>query len=348
MVPGGYDTIRGIFEPNKAMQRSGFLKERYHDSAFNKFDVSWIRRGVGLKGKAVRPYAKQFAAWMLRAGDEVSTKWMWNAFYRKGLAEKMSEPVVYADRMTRNMVGGRAIGEPPTIQSSKVGQLFIPFTLEMGNAIWAMQDMALRGGPWTRAKALAVFSLVSYGMNQAARELFGDDVSFDPVQSMVEAGDILTDKNMDATDKAIRAPGRVAGELLSNLPGGNYLAQQYPEYGFELGGRQMPNRRELFGSNDPTRYGSGLVATKGLEDPLFKVLPPFGGTQVKKTLEGAEALEAGRVTNKEGKRLYDVPGEEGWRAILFGKYATPEAREYFDPLYQDKKKRVPSSGVGAR
>ncbi|MDM7914023.1 MAG: hypothetical protein QUU85_01975, partial [Candidatus Eisenbacteria bacterium] len=306
MIPGGYDTIRGIFEPNPAMMQSGFLKERYHDSSFNKFDVSWLRRGIGLRGRAVRPYAKEFLGWVLRAGDEAATKWMWNGFYRKAVAEKIAEPIVYADRMTRAAVGGRALGEAPTWQASKIGQLLTPFTLEMGNAIWAMQDLALRGGPWTRAKAMAVFALVSYGMNEAARKAFGDDVSFDPMQAILEAGDVVTDRRLDATDRAIRASGRVVGELVSNVPGGNYLAQWWPEYGFEAAGRQMPNRRELFGSNDPTRYGSGLVVTKGLEEPLYKVFPPFGGSQAEKTIEGWQALEAGKVTDKGGRRLYAV------------------------------------------
>lgn len=350
MVPGGYDTVRGIFQPNRAMAQSGFLRERYHDSVFNKFDVSWIRRGVGLRGRAVRPYAKQFAAWMLRAGDEAATKWMWNAFHRKAVAEGVAEPIVYADRMTRQMVGGRALGEPPIWQASKVGQLITPFTLEMGNAMWALQDLALRGGPWTRAKALAVFALVSYGMNEGARKVFGDDVSFDPIQGLLEAGDILTDRNMDATDKAIRAPGRIIGELVSNVPGGQWLAYPWPEYGFELGGREMPNRRELFGSNDPTRYGTGLVVGKGLGDPLYKVFPPFAGTQVKKTIEGWGALEAGEVVDRAGRRLYDVPDDALTRArvLAFGKYATPEAREYWGSLYQEKNKRVLPPGVAVR
>jgi hypothetical protein len=119
--------------------------------------------------------------------------------------------------------------------------------------------------------------------------------------------------------------------VLSNVPGGQTAAALYPEYGMKVGDETV-TRKELFGRKDPTRFGGGLLVGSALKDPVSKLLPPFGGAQVKKTYEGLKAYQAGEVTNKKGEKQFDVPSDlkTAAQTTIFGKYSTPEARASFN------------------
>jgi len=97
-------------------------------------------------------------------------------------------------------------------------------------------------------------------------------------------------------------------------------------------GNQTPTRKEIFGRNDPTRFGTGLLVNKGISDPLFKVLPPFGGAQIKKTIQGIKAVNKGKSETVAGKFQYKInktPGNKV-KASLFGKSSLPESQAYYD------------------
>ena len=129
-----------------------------------------------------------------------------------------------------------------------------------------------------------------------------------------------------------KAVGRMFGEGLSNVPLGNLMASQYPEYGIPIGEKRTPTRKELFGKGDPTRFGSGILASKALSDPLFKLLLPYGGTQLKKTLQGWKALGEGEKRTKAGTLQYEIGNTPGnkIRGSFFGQSSFPEAQEFYD------------------
>lgn len=329
-IPGMQDTMAQIFKKwtkkTYPIDKSAFIKERYFDSSYNKFQTSWLLSKVGVN---VRPRIKQTAAWYLNAVDEISTRFMWNSFYRKAIAENIKDPIRWSDQMTKDMVGGRGIGEVPIAQKSKVIQIVAPFQLEVGNAWWVLQDQMTQ----KKFGAIATSMLASYIMNRAAEEVRGNPVSFDPIDAIIEGMRELDDPTTDTFEKILRAGGRIGGEVLSNVPLGQTAAAMYPKYVFMLAGRQMPSRKALFGRNDPTRFGSGLLVAKGMTDPVYKVLPPFGGIQAKKTVEGVESLVKGKVDSRSGKStLFEVDRniENGFKSVLFGKWSTPTARAYFE------------------
>jgi hypothetical protein len=108
------------------------------------------------------------------------------------------------------------------------------------------------------------------------------------------------------------------------------------------------SRKQLFGRNDPTRFGEGLMLTKGLQDPLYKLIPPFGGAQAKKTIEGLTSFNKGAV-EKKGEMRFPVAKTPGnlAKSALFGQYSTKEAKEYFDknrrPLSEKQTQQVQAS-----
>lgn len=308
-------SIANIFGEKTPISKSNFITERYGGNAFDRFDRGLVNNG------------RKLAAWMTGVLDEVGTKYIWNAQYQKALGEGVQDAVKFADDRTRSLVAGRGIGEVPLIQKSKVFQLVAPFQLEVAN-LWHVI------GDWVGEKQfgkLVTFMIASYAFNRGAEAIRGSDVSFDPIQASIEAYNAYSEEE-DKKLGAMKAGGRIGGEILSNVPLGQSIAASYPEYGAKVGDTQLPTREEFFGKGDPTRFGSGLLLTKGVQDPLFKLIPPYGGQQLKRTIEGAIATEKGYSETKTGRVRFpteDTPIRNLQRAV-FGEYSTPNAREYFD------------------
>lgn len=313
-IRGFGKTIVNMFKKEKPMNNSVFLRERYF-RGFGKFDRGMINN------------TRKFSAWMITALDEASTKSMWNMMYEKAISKGIPNPVNYADEATRRMVAGRGIGEMPLIQKSKLFQVVAPFQVEVANAWHVIGDFV---GEKAFGK-LMTLALTSYVMNRAAEKIRGSDVSFDPLNAIKEGVDAFNEEENKGKG-ALRFGGRIAGEFLSNIPLGQSIAGAYPEYGFKVGDTQFPTREGLFGEGDPTRYGSGLLASKGLQDPLFKLIPSFGGQQLKRIYEGGITSSKGYSETPGGRVRF--PTEQNFlndiQRMLFGQYSTPNAQKYFD------------------
>ena len=83
----------------------------------------------------------------------------------------------------------------------------------------------------------------------------------------------------------------------------------------------------------PDKYGQKRTTQQKLEDigeTAWGVIP--GGIQAKKTYEGYKAVQQGASTDKGGREQYKVGGTtlKDAQAIVFGKYATPESKAYYD------------------
>lgn len=312
-IKGLGSTLADIFSNKTPINKSRFVRERYSDP-FSGFNTGFIDN------------ARDMAKWLVTIGDEIGTKFIWNSHYAKALAENAPNAIKYADDATESMVAGRGVGEVPILQKDKVFQLVAPFQLEVGNLWYVMKG-------WVDEKQfqkLATFAVASYFMNRAAKEIRGSDVSFDPINALVE-GLQAYGAEEDKKIGALKLAGRQAGEVLSNVPGGQSVAALYPEYGATVGDTKLPTRKDLFGEGDPTRYGSGLLVAKGLQDPISKIVPPFGGQQIKRTTEGLIAVREGESKTKGGDTQYliDKSLKNYAQAGVFGKYSVPEAQEYF-------------------
>lgn len=310
-------TLKGVMNED-IYKDADFLETRFAKDPFSKFDESLLSK------------TKEFLSWFTTIGDEIGTRAIWNAEYERALKEGIDNPAKFASDKARSMVAGRGIGEVPLAQKSKVTQLIMPFQLEVANLWWVFKDWAGEGR-LPLAKKLLEYSIYSYILNAGVKKIRGSDVSFDPINAFSEA----TQAYMDEEDKktgALRFGGRLGGEVLSNLPLGQTVASLYPEYGVKAGESQLPTRSQFFGEGDPTRYGSGLLAVKGLQDPLFKVLPPFGGQQIKRTLEGVDAYAQGYSETGSGKIRFPIKQDARnlAQSAVFGQYAVPEAQEYFE------------------
>jgi hypothetical protein len=73
---------------------------------------------------------------------------------------------------------------------------------------------------------------------------------------------------------------------------------------------------------------------------------PYGGGQLKKTVEGTAAAERGYAETSDGRVKYPIhqSAANALRAALFGPSAVPEAREYYNedrrPLSKAQSARI--------
>lgn len=324
-LPGLKDTVsqtvKEILRADKTapIYQSTFLKERFADSLFRRFDQKLIEQ------------PRKLAAWMLETGDKAGTRFIWNSMYNKGLKEGVEDAIKYADYETRKIIAGRGVGEVPLFQKSKTFQVLTPFTLEVGNQWRVLKDMVGEKD----AAGIITFLIASYGLNKAVEQVRGSGVSFDPIDALIDG---YNQKDGDTKDKSLNALASLTGEVVGNIPGGNLLTQ------FADTEKKIPltdmRYKELFGERNPNRFGTGLTLGKALEDPLY-LLAPFGASQFRKTVSGIDALRSEGVykndkqfvpfTGPKSELMYPIEkGKlENLKLPLFGPSSSSEAREYY-------------------
>jgi hypothetical protein len=317
-IPGMMRTMQSVIAPNPAMEQSRFLAERYVGKNFRRFDEKMIEQ------------PRKFAEWMMETSDRIGTSFIWNTAYAKGLKQGVDDPVRFADNETRRLVSGRGVGEVPLIQKSKVFQVVAPFTLEVGNLWRVMKDFV----DAKQFGSLATLFVANFLFNKGYEKLTGSGVVFDPIDAFWDAM-----KEEDASP--LQRGGRVAGEVLSNVPLGQNIASIYPEYGMNIYGIELPSRKELFGDKDPTRFGGGVLLERAVKDPLFNVITPFGGNQLRKSIQGLDAsIRGGKYTDnvlttglniEKPQYQFDVKSPtDKIQASLFGPAASSQGQKYYD------------------
>ena len=90
----------------------------------------------------------------------------------------------------------------------------------------------------------------------------------------------------------------------------------------------------------PDKYGKDRDLGKKASDigkASLGLVP--AGIQIKKTIQGIGAVQEGESQTKSGAKQFEVGGTlpKDIQAIIFGKYASPEAKEYFNPKKKEKK-----------
>lgn len=312
-VPGAIRTMTSIFDKNSPMAKSGFLAERFERGMYRPFDAKWLDVGNPLK-------LKSLAEWIMETSDRIGTNFVWNSAYAKGIGKGIKDPIKFADDETRRLIAGRGIGEVPLAQKSKVIQLIMPFTLEVAN-LWKVQKEFVKAKD---VAGLATLFIANHLLNKGMETVRGSDVTFDPIKAVINA----SEKGLSPLQRG----GRIASEVLSNMPLGSSLGTLYPEYGFQVGDFKGPTRKELFGKDDPSRFGAGPLLAKAVQDP-YLMIPGFGGNQVKKSYGGYNAVEKGGVFTKGGDKLmFPVKKDPvtNLQELLFGPYSTQQAQQYFD------------------
>jgi hypothetical protein len=346
LAKGMFETLKGI-NKETAIKQSNFITERYKGNILQSFDEKLINQ------------PRKLAEWILGNADAIGTRFIWNSAYQKALKNGAQDAVQEADDVTRMLVAGRGIGEVPLNQQRNLTKIAAPFTLEVQNA-WKVQRKFIEKKDFG---GLIGLYILSYGFNKGMEAVKGSGVLFDPIQAIYDA---VNEEDLSPIERV----GRLGGEIISNVPYGSTLANLYPEFGIKFAeGVETPTRKELFGRNDPTRFGSGLVSQQAVADPLFKLAPKWGGGQLKKSYDSLKSTQVIPNLNpfsdefgqkqevsasiKDGKLRFPIEKTPSnmIKGALFGNYATDEGKEYiknegrpFSEQQTEKFKQLPDGG----
>lgn len=270
------------------------------------------------------------ANFMFDGIDSITANTIVRGKYYENIASGMSEYTAMrnADEFARDLMAGRTKGEMPTIFNSKnpLIKLFTSFQLEVNNQYQYMfkdlpRDLADEG----KNKLIAAFAKMFFGAwiyNQLTEKVVGRKAAFSPADTIKEIYDTSTDNNLKITDKS--------SKILENL------TQDVPFVGSLIGGGRLP----ISSVANPLNIIKG-ESTVGDETKklLYYTVLPFGGGQAKKTIEGASMY----ANDKKIKGSYTSKGQLRFeaeknpaavaQALLFGQYASKNARQYFDNSY---------------
>lgn len=284
--------------------------------------------------------AKNIANVPLKTVEETAARITWNAAHNDAVSRgiKGADAIRYADIQAEKTLSGRSIGERPELFESKAAGPITMYQLEVNN-FWQQF-----GKEMTKSQAAKTL-VAAYGLNMLLQQATGRQVGFNPVDAVIDSYRETQKEEKSGKDKAISVGQRLAGELVDNAPFVGPIANA------TIGDKKL--RNILGPTSNVGRFGvssplSALLSTTKIGNvPVPQnVILPFGGSQVKKTIEGLQGYLQGRLTNKNDETTVDIPktSANALRGMLFGANAIPEVNQYYDNLGRKKvdQKRVPN------
>jgi hypothetical protein len=220
-----------------------------------------------------------------------------------------------ADEYAARLMSDRSLGQSPLLFNSKILGAFTQFQNEVNNQVsFLAKDLPAyaNGNKAKLASMLTQVAVYSYLYNAAYETMIGRRPAVDPIDylttaiSQLSAGDIAG--MFDVTDE-----DSTAGKIVNALPGSSILT----------GGR-IP----LSGAIPKD------LSLKELSRPLTHLALPYGGGQVRKTIEGLSAYNQGGDYASDGDEKFAIEQSPAnlARSALFGKWSTPESQEYIQGM----------------
>ena len=340
------------------------------------------RSGYGRLAMSTMDKVSEKAAFLMEAVDGFTTGSVVRARYLQNLRLGMSEvnAMQEADQFAANIMADRSKGATPTIYSARnpIIKLFTQFQLEVNNELsWIFKDMIpqeRKKGVAQLAKALFKFLIGAWLYNEVYEAIAGRRAALDPLDILNDSVGDFTGYQLPNTvqsalsgrwDFTKEKPGtyqaikNLGGNLVSELPGTQMLTVLGldEKWGLEIdGGRiavssAIPNigniEKALLASNEdiaPKKKVQTVV--NELANPAAYLALPFGGGQIKKMAQGAQAVMQGGSykADNEGRDILqypiynDKPGEMAKnlaQALLFGKTATEEAQGWIESGFKN-------------
>lgn len=281
---------------------------------------------------------------MFEGIDSITSNAIVRGKYYQNISKGMSEfeAMRNADNFARKLMAGRSKGEMPTAFNTKnpLLKIFTAFQLEVNNQYgYLFKDLPRDIGEEAKKKiAMALFKIFAgaWIYNQITDKIVGRKSAFSPIDTADEIFSIVNNKKIKNIEKS--------SKVLENV------SQNIPFIGGLLGGGRLP----ISSVANPISILKGESSisdeTKKL---LYYTLLPFGGGQLKKSVEGATMYthdipgsytKSGKLRFEANKSVLGVI-----QNILFGQYSSKEAREYFDneylPLSANQQEEIKKMGI---
>lgn len=361
-----------------ARRQSNFMSRRYMGDS-----IDALTKEIQQNNILDKP--KEFALWMLGAGDKAAAELIWHTAYSRAVrnpevlsSEKGSRnydnAIDYADDITRRSIGGRAEGDIPYFEESKITGLVAPFQIEVANTFNALTEQAKK----KNVAGIVAFEAGVWLINTVLEGITGDrPLGFDYIDAVLdivkEATGEEDEEEKDIWELVTFGLGRLAGETISGMPFGAQI-------GRAITGGDEQKAEDWFGDSDPSRYGTGNIGIGALADAadyFFKgetpedfyklitdgkknsyaewskpvldtvdtfapLLMPWGGKQLSRSLGGVDQLIRGGAYGEDsnGNEYLKFPQEYDpeslAKTILFGQYASDRGQNYIDSGFKDK------------
>lgn len=289
------------------------------------------------------------------------------ARYEQNLKQGMSEQAALeeADEWTAGVMADRSKGSMPTLfhASNPLTKLFTQFQLEVNNQLsYLFKDLPreqMEKGLGHLALALLKFFVGAWMYNEVYEYFIGRRPALDPIGILNETSGDLT--GWELPNLVELGVGTVTGDMpsfqtekkgayeaVSGMAGN--VAEELPFIGGILGGGRVPiqsalpdveNLGKVLLSDDWSTEKKWATAGKELLKPASYLVPPFGGGQLKKAIEGAKAWwqDGSYTVNAQGERQLQYPifNDTYWQAVgnlaqatVFGKTTLPGGRDWIE------------------
>lgn len=341
----------------KAIRES--IANQFHDDGFADCSTYLINRTKA----ADRLYKTKLENINSKAGvifegiDSITSNVIVRGKYYDNIDKGMTQEkaIKNANEFAKDIMAGRSKGDMPTIfnRKSPVIKLFTAFQLEVNNQYgYMLKDLPRNLSDEAKNKLIGAFVKMFVGAwlyNKFSEAVVGRKSAFSPIDIASEAiqtvqGDSSTYDKMSSISKSIVEELPFVGGIM----GGGRLPIQsaIPDIG-----NTVESITQLGDSSKRNKAIKNL--TTELSKPIFYVAMPFGGGQLKKTIEGASMYThdvAGSYTST-GKLRFTAKKDplSVAQSLLFGQYSSKEAREYFNngyaPLTEKQTKEFKELGV---
>lgn len=332
MIRGSISTFKNIFAKDDFINKSDFLTNRFGSDRIHK--TPWEK--MSNAGQVFMNATDYFTANLI-----VRSKYYENL--SKGMSE--SEAIKKADDFGARIMGDRSLGSTPVLFNSKTLGVVTQFQFEVFNQYDSMihdtiqeykvnndNKGALRasmGAVWSLGQLMAF----SYFFNNAYEAVLGTRPAFDVIDIIMTAFGL--DDDDDSEDTLQDNLHQSSKKLIEALPVINLFSEN----------ARIPTAS---GIPNPIKLATGESTIKDESKKLMYLLPPTGGNQAKKTIQGAEAVIKGGsyTTSKDGEKklqftVNNKSPKEISKALLFGKWSTSDAQEYdSNPLTKEEQEEM--------
>ena len=303
--------------------------------------------------------------------DDVISEGIVRARYIQNLKRGMTqqEALHEADTYSAGLMADRSKGAMPTqfYSTNPLAKMINMFQVEVNNQYsYYFKDMKRNIENTTNNKAQMVAKMtISYAKLLVASYAINDLISLvrgnatrvlpDPIYIVKE---LIKGLGNDDKDDDWETLMGTAEEVLGNTP---FVSVPLALFGNAFGlDSENIGRVSISGAvPDVSKIGSALMSDsdssykaetvkKELEKPLYNLIFPKAGSQVKKTVQGAEAIVNGgsysTAKNGEKKLQFNVDKTnpvDVTKALLFGKWSTSGAQDYDSkPLTEKEQKEM--------
>lgn len=327
------------------------------------------RSGYGRLAESTMDKVSEKAGILMEIVDRFTTGSVVRARYYQNLQRGMSETSAMqeADQFASGVMADRSKGSTPTLFAAQAPwvKLFTQFQLEVNNTLsWVFKDLyqeERKKGILALCKAMFGWMLGSWVLNEAYEAMTGRRMGQDPLDIINDTvGDItgyqipntidaMISGEWDLTTQQEDAYG-VAANLTQNLLGELPFTQVLTMLGLEVdNGRiavasAIPDLGAIFKaatSKEIAPEKRGYTIRRELAKPAYYLVPPFGGGQARKLIQGGVAAWKGGSysVDNEGRDILQYPvyndnaadRAKSWaQALLFGKTATEEAQSWVE------------------